>query len=155
MLGTDLKRVQPYTALPPNCRFEVENAEDEWHYEEKFDFIHMRYMGYVMDFRRVFTSMFDNLSPGGWVECHEWILDVKAANMDIKKTNIGQWCILLDQGKPHTIMHLAPCPSTATGTDAVCKRELNKRRAQNRPQEARVEHPVLGGIPGTAARSGF
>jgi len=42
VLGTDLSPIQP-SLVPPNCRFEVEDATDEWVYPpDCFDFVHIR-----------------------------------------------------------------------------------------------------------------
>jgi len=42
ILGTDLSPIQP-SLVPPNCRFEVEDAADEWVYPpECFDLVHIR-----------------------------------------------------------------------------------------------------------------
>ena len=42
VIGTDLSAIQP-TLVPPNCRFEIDDAEAEWTWpEESFDYIHNR-----------------------------------------------------------------------------------------------------------------
>lgn len=42
VIGTDLSPIQPKW-VPPNCRFEIDDAESEWSYErDSFDFIHNR-----------------------------------------------------------------------------------------------------------------
>lgn len=42
VLGTDLSPIQP-DLVPPNCRFEIDDARDEWTYpNDYFDFIHIR-----------------------------------------------------------------------------------------------------------------
>jgi ubiquinone/menaquinone biosynthesis C-methylase UbiE len=42
VLGTDLSPIQP-SMVPPNCRFEIDDARDEWTYpNDYFDFIHIR-----------------------------------------------------------------------------------------------------------------
>jgi ubiquinone/menaquinone biosynthesis C-methylase UbiE len=68
VLGTDLSPIQPGQA-PPNCTFIVDNAEDEWVYDRKFDFVHARMllMG-VHDWPRFLRQAWDNLKPGGWIE---------------------------------------------------------------------------------------
>lgn len=43
VLGNDLSPIQP-RFVPPNCTFEVDDAEAEWSYRHKFDFIHARMM---------------------------------------------------------------------------------------------------------------
>ena len=42
VLGIDLSPV-PNEWVPPNCRFEIEDATKEWVWEERWDLIHMRY----------------------------------------------------------------------------------------------------------------
>ena len=42
VIGTDLSSIQP-GRVPPNCRFEIDDAEDDWTWdEESFDYIHNR-----------------------------------------------------------------------------------------------------------------
>jgi hypothetical protein len=44
VVGVDLSPIQP-NFVPLNCRFEVDDINKEWTYaENKFDFIHIRYM---------------------------------------------------------------------------------------------------------------
>lgn len=44
VVGVDLSPIQP-NFIPPNCRFEVDDINKEWTFpENKFDFIHIRYM---------------------------------------------------------------------------------------------------------------
>jgi hypothetical protein len=53
--GTDLSPIQP-ELVPPNCRFIVENIEDDWVYREPFDFIHGRML---------MLGLFSSLVNGG------------------------------------------------------------------------------------------
>lgn len=71
VIGTDLSPVQP-DFVPPNCEFLVDNADREWAFTRKFDFIHARMlcMG-IHDWRRFFQQCWDNLNPGGWLEVRE------------------------------------------------------------------------------------
>jgi SAM-dependent methyltransferase len=42
VIGTDLSSIQP-SWVPPNCFFEIDDAEDDWTWdEESFDYIHNR-----------------------------------------------------------------------------------------------------------------
>jgi hypothetical protein len=43
VLGVDLSPIQPQH-VPVNCSFRVDNAEEDWILEEKYDFIHLRAM---------------------------------------------------------------------------------------------------------------
>jgi SAM-dependent methyltransferase len=72
VVGTDISPIQP-TWVPPNCRFEIEDATKPWTFApESFDFIHMRYMyGSVADWDALFAEMYRATKPGGWVETME------------------------------------------------------------------------------------
>jgi SAM-dependent methyltransferase len=68
VLGTDLSPIQPKD-VPTNCSFKVHNAESDWIFENKFDFIQgrMLLMG-IHDWPAFFKKAWDNLKPGGWIE---------------------------------------------------------------------------------------
>ena len=58
--------------VPPNCEFHIDNAEQEWTFNKKFDFIHARLLCLGMrDWRRFFEQCFTHLKPGGWLELQE------------------------------------------------------------------------------------
>lgn len=71
VVGTDLSPIQPIW-MPPNCQFIVDNAEQEWIFGQRFDFVHSRMllMG-IHDWSRYFTQAWNNVKPGGWVEVQE------------------------------------------------------------------------------------
>jgi trans-aconitate methyltransferase len=70
--GTDLSPIQP-SWLPPNCKFYVDDAETEWNWEHKFDFIHCRDLnGGIADKPKLYGEIFKNLQPGGWLEIQEF-----------------------------------------------------------------------------------
>ncbi|CAK7227828.1 hypothetical protein SCUCBS95973_006673 [Sporothrix curviconia] len=71
VLGTDLSPIQP-EYVPANCRFEIDDAEDDWAFSQPFDYIHGRYV--VPFFRsvpNVLRQSFANLRPGGYLELFE------------------------------------------------------------------------------------
>lgn len=71
VVGVDLSPIQP-TMVPPNCSFIIDNAEQDWLYDKKFDFIHARMLVLgIHDWPRFFRQAWDNLKPGGWIELHE------------------------------------------------------------------------------------
>ena len=71
VIGTDLSAMQP-NMLPPNCKFEVDDAEEEWTYNQKFDFIHARMMvGAFKDWPAYFKRAYNNMAPGGWIEMQD------------------------------------------------------------------------------------
>ncbi|KAJ5852200.1 uncharacterized protein N7529_011585 [Penicillium soppii] len=66
--GIDLSPIQP-SWVPPNCRFEIDDFEQQWSYSQPFDFIHGRELeGSVRDHDRLFEQAFQNLKPNGWFE---------------------------------------------------------------------------------------
>jgi hypothetical protein len=55
--------------VPPNCRFEIDDIEDEWIFSQKFDFIHARAMiSCFPDHKKVIKACLDGMAPGGWCE---------------------------------------------------------------------------------------
>lgn len=72
VIGTDLSSIQPTTNVPPNCEFQISNAEESWTFMEPFDFIHSRLLYFGMhDWPGYFRRCFDNMKPGAWVETQE------------------------------------------------------------------------------------
>ncbi|KAK4986225.1 hypothetical protein LTR66_002719 [Elasticomyces elasticus] len=68
IIGTDLSPIQP-VFVPPNCHFIIDNAEQDWVFDTKFDYIHARMLTLGMhDWPRFFRQCWDNLEPGGWIE---------------------------------------------------------------------------------------
>ena len=57
---------------PPNCSWLVDNAEQEWIYDVKFDYIHSRMLLLgIHDWDKYFQQAYENLKPGGWAEIQE------------------------------------------------------------------------------------
>ena len=72
VIGTDLSPIQPRW-VPPNLRFEIDDAESEWAYKSKFEFIHLRTLGgSIKDIPKLLRQIYDNLKPGGWIEWQEY-----------------------------------------------------------------------------------
>ncbi|EEA24562.1 hypothetical protein EYB25_004313 [Talaromyces marneffei] len=72
VIGTDLSPIQP-TLVPPNVKFYVEDAEDEWTFDKGFDLIHGRMLaGSIDDWTKFFRQAFGQLKPGGWIEMNEF-----------------------------------------------------------------------------------
>lgn len=72
--GVDLSPIQPEW-VPNNCKFHVDDYEDEWTYreDEKFDYIHGRALsGTSSDWARFYGRVLENLKPGGIVEMQEY-----------------------------------------------------------------------------------
>jgi hypothetical protein len=98
VLGTDLSPIQP-DYLPPNCRFEIDDVEDEWVFHHKFDYIHGRYLLlFLKDWNHVFKSFYKNLHPGGWAEFQEIIIYFQSIDGSIEGTALQRWNTLLLEG---------------------------------------------------------
>ncbi|ETN43406.1 uncharacterized protein HMPREF1541_02565 [Cyphellophora europaea CBS 101466] len=78
VIGTDLSAIQP-NWLPPNLRFEIDDAEADWTWEPSaFDYIHNRnFVCAIRNWPKLVRQCFDFVKPGGWCEFHEkhpWFL---------------------------------------------------------------------------------
>ncbi|KAF1817550.1 SAM dependent methyltransferase [Eremomyces bilateralis CBS 781.70] len=69
VIGVDISPVQP-SFVPPNCRFELDDATQPWTFQENhFDFIHIRMMnGCVPDWTAFYRQALKHIRPGGWFE---------------------------------------------------------------------------------------
>ncbi|KAI5788663.1 S-adenosyl-L-methionine-dependent methyltransferase [Pyronema domesticum] len=72
IVGNDLSPVQPKW-MPPNCRFEIVDAEAEWTYRpDHFDYVHMRNLSQaVTDWPFLIAEAYRCIQPGGFIECCE------------------------------------------------------------------------------------
>lgn len=70
--ATDLSPIQP-TWVPPNVKFEIDDAEQPWTWDENFfDLVHMRTMtGCIRNWNRLFEQAFRHTKPGGYIELQE------------------------------------------------------------------------------------
>lgn len=92
VIGTDLSPIQP-VYVPPNCYFEIDDAEDEWVFEQPFDYIHGRtLMNCFRDISAVFASAFANLTPGGHFEMQDGCMPFRAADGTLANTTLLDWC---------------------------------------------------------------
>ncbi|KAK5531919.1 hypothetical protein LTR25_008249 [Vermiconidia calcicola] len=76
VLGVDIAPIQP-TFMPPNCRFELDDIENEWLYRKNhFDLIHAReLMLAVRDWDQLIKQAYDHLKPGGYLELSQSVPD--------------------------------------------------------------------------------
>lgn len=74
ILGTDLSPTQP-TWVPANVKFEIDDAEENWTFQQKFDFVHCRYLAAaIADWEKLVRQCFDATKPGGYTEFQEYNL---------------------------------------------------------------------------------
>lgn len=92
VIGTDLSPIQP-DFVPPNCQFIVDNAEHDWAFDRKFDYIHSRMLTLGLhDWPRFFRQCWEHLEPGGWLETNETQFPGKRAEGDeAKETPFLRW----------------------------------------------------------------
>jgi SAM-dependent methyltransferase len=91
VIGTDLSAIQP-AFVPSNCQFEVDDAEDDWAYTQKFDFIHGRALfSCFKDPRAVFQKAYDALAPGGYFEIQDVWIKPHSHDGTLNGTNLERW----------------------------------------------------------------
>ncbi|KAF8253316.1 S-adenosyl-L-methionine-dependent methyltransferase [Wilcoxina mikolae CBS 423.85] len=69
VIGTDLSPIQP-AWVPPNCKFEVDNAEQSWTFQaDSFDYVHSRNLAQTIgDWEKYMSEAFRCTKPGGYCE---------------------------------------------------------------------------------------
>ncbi|KAF7555593.1 hypothetical protein G7Z17_g2059 [Cylindrodendrum hubeiense] len=71
IVGIDLSPIQP-SFIPPNVQFRVDDIDEDMDYFEPFNYIHSRMMNFsVQNWTEYLTKIFNNLTPGGYVELQE------------------------------------------------------------------------------------
>lgn len=99
VVGTDLSAIQPREYEAANCRFEVDDAEEEWLNYPMFDYVHVRLVCTCFnDHRVVMKNIFDNLNSGGWVEYQDYDMEFLQANPDYEGTAVVRWSQALIRG---------------------------------------------------------
>ena len=79
-------------SVPPNCQFEVDDAEDEWLYNTKFSFIHGRALiTCFRDHLSIFQKAYNALTPGGYFEMQDLTLRPLCNDGTLNGTAIEKW----------------------------------------------------------------
>lgn len=101
IIGTDLSPIQP-AWVPPNVQFELHDCTQyPWDFRRKFDLIHTQLINAfaVKNWRQFYTEAYDNLTPGGWIESHEFDLMVQSDDDSIPKPSaVIKWLEDWDSG---------------------------------------------------------
>ncbi|KAH7175756.1 S-adenosyl-L-methionine-dependent methyltransferase [Dactylonectria macrodidyma] len=88
----DLSPIQPLF-VPPNVEFQVDDVEQDWTFEIKFDYVHSRMMtSSIASWSEYLQRIYDNLKPGGYFELQE--ADLLAKSDDGTLTNehaLSKW----------------------------------------------------------------
>jgi hypothetical protein len=86
MHHTDIFRV------PTNCRFEIDDAEEEWVFSEKFDYIHGRALATCFkDPSIVLRHAFNSLIPGGYLELQDGCFPMRYIGEPPVDSHIYKW----------------------------------------------------------------
>ncbi|KAL2133430.1 hypothetical protein VTI74DRAFT_2356 [Chaetomium olivicolor] len=112
VLGNDLSPIQP-PWVPPNVKFEVDDVESPWLYDNPFDFIFCRYMACcIQDWPTLVKRAYDNLNPGGWVEFQDFDLNYyEPGGSLIPESDTRMWStMLLDAARK---IGRDPCPGVS------------------------------------------
>ncbi|EOO01711.1 putative methyltransferase domain-containing protein [Phaeoacremonium minimum UCRPA7] len=84
VIGNDLSANMP-TFVPPNVKFEVDDVESPWLYDQKFDWIFCRYMAAsIFEWPKLVNTIYDNLEPGGWAEFQDFDLQYYSDDGSLK-----------------------------------------------------------------------
>ena len=91
VIGSDLSPIQP-EFVPPNCQFEIDDAEDEWTYSKEFNFIHMRgMMTCFTDPRSVLEKAYNQCAPGGYLEMQDGVFPMHCHDDTLEGTALDTW----------------------------------------------------------------
>ncbi|TRX88120.1 hypothetical protein FHL15_010966 [Xylaria flabelliformis] len=98
VIGTDLSPIQPHY-LPENCRFEIDDAEDEWTFNKPFTFVHGRaLLSCFDDPSKVVKQAFENLEPGGFIELQDALFPMFWIGEPPRQSALYRWNELLMEG---------------------------------------------------------
>lgn len=67
VVGTELSPIQSGFGLP-NVSFIVDDANDDWIFEQRFDYIRASQLHSAAEEKRLFAQAKEHLVPGGWLE---------------------------------------------------------------------------------------
>jgi trans-aconitate methyltransferase len=82
--------------VPPNCRFEISDAEEAWNYSQRFDYIHGRALIFCFkDPSFVVQNAFDCLNPGGVLELQDPQMPVGCIDDTMNNTKLQELSDLL------------------------------------------------------------
>ena len=78
-------------------RFEIDDAEEPWTFQEPFDFVHARYLAAaIADWPQLMRQAFENTKPGGWAEFQDFDLTYYSEDGSLKEDqSISKWITTL------------------------------------------------------------
>lgn len=69
-----------------------------WEFPSPFDFIHLRMLGELLPSSTIGT-IYDALSPGGWLQISEWVQVLQCANHSVEGTALAKWDRAYQRGR--------------------------------------------------------
>lgn len=99
--ASTLSPLPPLTksSVPPNCSFEVNDAEEPWDYSQKFDYIHGRaLLSCFRDPTFIIASAFDSLRPGGILELQDPQMPALCIDDSMQGTSLETWSQVVPEG---------------------------------------------------------
>ena len=91
IIGNDFSPVQP-NMVPRNVKFEVDDVEAPWTHQQKFDYIHCRFMaGSITDWPKLVRTIYDNLVPGGIAEFQDGDFRIYSEDGSYKGSWFERW----------------------------------------------------------------
>ncbi|GKT66795.1 methyltransferase domain-containing protein [Colletotrichum tofieldiae] len=99
VIGVDLSPIQP-EYVPPNCRFEIDDVEKEWTWQEPFDFVFARHMNACFaSWEKFLKQAYDNLEPGGYIELQDNAFPILSGDGTLKEDDpMARWSTLMMEG---------------------------------------------------------
>ncbi|KAA6408009.1 MAG: hypothetical protein FRX48_08360 [Lasallia pustulata] len=96
IIGTDLSPVQP-EFVAPNTVFLIDDSEETWAYNHKFDYIHGRMLVVaIKDFPRLLEQCYENLNPGRWVEMQDLCFPITSDDGSVSPdSSLAKWSSLM------------------------------------------------------------
>ncbi|KAF6219056.1 hypothetical protein HO133_005600 [Letharia lupina] len=96
IIGTDLSPTQP-SWVPANVKFEIDDAEEPWTFQEKFDFVHVRYLvAAIADWPKLMRQALEHTKPGGWAEFQDFDVTYYSEDGSLKEEHdVSKWITTL------------------------------------------------------------
>jgi SAM-dependent methyltransferase len=85
--------------VPSNCSFEIDDAEDEWVFDTKFDFIHGRALvSCFSDPEFVLRQIYKSLAHGGYFELQDAVFPMEFIGEPPVNSALYKWNELVMEG---------------------------------------------------------
>lgn len=116
-------------SLPPNCSFIIDDAEDDWTFSQKFDFIHGRALvSCFKDPKAVFQRAFDALAPGGYLELIDPIFPLQFLDPPPEGSPLAEWNTLIVSAAAKAGRPWTNAPHYKTWLEEIGFEEIVERR---------------------------